>query len=252
MTIVSAEQTRVIELENVKNFRDMGGYLADGGTVAWGRLFRADGLNKLSDADLDVVDALGIRTVIDLRTSRELTDAGRFPVEKMPVAFHHVSVIDRTWHEEGREVGDDAAAFLTSAYRDMLGYGADRFAEALRLIALPEAGPLVFHCAAGKDRTGVLAALLLAALGVADEDIADDYALTKAGMDRLFAWARASRPEMLARINEAPAAWMAVEPEAIVRLLADLRRDFGSMEQYLSSIGVGQALVDELRAAYVV
>jgi protein-tyrosine phosphatase len=251
MTIIATAQVREIKLDNVKNFRDLGGYLTSHGSVAWGRLFRSDGLSMLSDADLDVVDALGIRTVIDLRTSRELTEVGRFPVERMPVAFHHVSVMDRTWHEDGRDVGDDAGSFLTLAYRDMLRWGADRFAEALRLLALPEAGPVVFHCAAGKDRTGVLAALLLAALGVDDEDIAEDYALTKAGMERLMAWAGENRPELISRMSEAPAAWMAVEPVAIRSLLADLRSDFGSIDEYLSSIGVGRAVVGDLRTAYL-
>jgi protein-tyrosine phosphatase len=109
----------------------------------------------------------------------------------------------------------------------------------------------VFHCAAGKDRTGVLAALLLGALGVSDDDIAEDYALTAAGMERLRAWAAINRPELLGRMAEAPAAWMAVEPEAIRRLLVDLRTEFGSITEYLSSIGIGHALVDDLRAAYI-
>jgi protein-tyrosine phosphatase len=251
MTVMATAQVREIELDGVKNFRDLGGYATIHGTVAWGQLFRSDGLNRLTDADLDVVDALGIRTVIDLRTSRELADVGRFPVEKLPVAFHHVSVIDQTWHEEGREVGDDAVAFLSSAYRDMLRSGADRFAEALRLLALPQAGPVVFHCAAGKDRTGVLAALLLAALGVSDDDIVADYAMTRDGMIRLREWAQANQPELIAKMATAPTAWMAVEPVAIQRLLGDLRAEFGSINEYLSSIGVGEAIVKDLHSAFL-
>ena len=92
------ETNRVITLEAVHNFRDLGGYpTVDGRVTRWRTLFRSDGLDRLTGADLEVVRELGIRTVIDLRTQGELDARGRFPVEAHPVAFHHLPGIDVTW-----------------------------------------------------------------------------------------------------------------------------------------------------------
>ena len=91
---------RQIRLGAVHNFRDLGGYPADGGTTRWGMIYRADGLFRLTPDDLRVVATLNLRTVIDLRTFRELEANGRFPFEHHPVDFVHVPVIDQTWSRE--------------------------------------------------------------------------------------------------------------------------------------------------------
>ena len=89
---------RLIALDGVHNFRDLGGYpTADGRTTRWGRLYRADGLFRLTTDDVEALRPLGLRTVVDLRTHEELELRGRFPVEAHPVAFHHIPVLDTTW-----------------------------------------------------------------------------------------------------------------------------------------------------------
>ncbi len=133
-----ARSGRWIEFVGAHNVRDLGGYrIADGRIIRHGRLFRADGLANLTDDDLDVIDALGIRTVIDLRSATELAERGRFPLERYPVAFHHLPIVDATWMETGVPVFPDTAAgavdFLVWAYHDMLATGADRFARAIDL-----------------------------------------------------------------------------------------------------------------------
>lgn len=242
---------RLVEFEAVHNFRDLGGYeVGDGRQIAWGRLFRADGLYRLGDADLDVVDALGIRTVIDLRSAGEVDDHGTFPVEKMPLSFHHLPIIDATWMtEEVPTFTDDdqgAIDFLTWAYSDMLDKGAERFATAISLIASPEAVPVVFHCAAGKDRTGILAALVLGGLGVDDATIVADYQLTAAAMERMRRWVEANHPDMLSRMHDAPSYMRAARPEAIESLLAEIRADHGTVRSFLTEIGVDDAAFDRL------
>jgi protein-tyrosine phosphatase len=242
---------RLVALDAVHNFRDLGGYeLADGRTIGWGRLFRADGLYRLTDDDLDVMDGLGIRTVIDLRSSSEVDTHGRYPVEKHPVAFHHLPIIDATWMQgeipEFSDTEQGAIDFLVWAYRDMLAKGADRFAHAIQLLAVPQAGPAVFHCAAGKDRTGIMAALILAGLGVDEDIVVADYALTAAAMERMGAWVRANHPEMAERMSDAPSFMLAARPEAIRQILVDLRTVHGSIRYYLSAIGVGTAQLDAL------
>lgn len=250
-TIEATDARRVVPLDAVHNFRDLGGYaMADGRTTAWGRIFRADGLQRLTDEDLDVVDAIGIRTVIDLRTSGEINERGTFPVQKLPVAWHHLSIIDATWHDTGIPDFDDdeqgGIDFLVWAYRDMLDQGADRFAHALHLLSVPGAGPAVFHCAAGKDRTGLLAALILGGLGVDHDVIAADYGLTLDGMDRLRAWLAHTDPDSLASMKTRPAMMFGAHPAAMSQILAELVEAHGSVPGYLDSIGIGPAALDAL------
>jgi len=242
---------RWIELVGAHNVRDLGGYLiADGRVTRHGRLFRADGLANLTDDDLDMIDALGIRTVIDLRSTTELTERGRFPLERYPVAFHHLPIVDVTWMETGVPVfpdtADGAVDFLVWAYHDMLAIGADRFARAISLLASAGATPAMFHCAAGKDRTGILAALILGGLGVDDDVIAADYGLTAIGMQRMRDWVEINAPESFELMNDRPAMMFSSDPAAIARLLAELRATHGSIAAYLSSIGVSAAVLADL------
>ncbi len=243
--------SRRIELEGSHNFRDLGGYqLGDGRRIRPGRLYRADGLANLTDHDLEIVDALGIRTVIDLRSSQELDERGRFPVERHPVNFHHLPIIDATWADADMPAFDDTAEgaveFLVWAYRDMLLAGADLFAHAIKVLATPAMTPAVFHCAAGKDRTGILAALILGGLGVDDDVIADDFALTATGMVRMRAWLEANAPDGFRMMNERPSFMFSSDPAAIRQFLADVRAVHGSVGNFLSSIGVGSAVMADL------
>src|SRR5215203_650688 len=172
---------RLIELEAVHNFRDLGGYPARGGTITrWHQLYRADGLYRMSAADIETVRALGLRTVVDLRSDAEIEKWGTFPRTAIEVTFAHHAVIDQTWDHEGHEDQTDHE-FLVWAYREMLAVGSPRFARAIEALAQPGALPAVFHCAAGKDRTGLLAALLLESLGVPRSVVLADYELTVQG-----------------------------------------------------------------------
>lgn len=248
---------RVVALEGAHNFRGLGGYvMADGRTVGWGRLFRADGLQRLTDHDLDLIDALGVRTVIDLRSAAEIEQHGSFPLRRHPVDFHALSIIDTTWGDaelpEFEESEQGEVDFLTWAYRDMLEVGGDRFGEAIRLLANPATMPAVFHCAAGKDRTGILAALILGGLGVDTDVIVADYALTRAGMERMLAWLAEHHEEMAKRMAEMPSFMLAAHPQAMANVLDGLTSEHGTIRSYLGTIGVDEtvlgALADSLAA----
>jgi protein-tyrosine phosphatase len=245
---------RLVGFDSVHNFRDLGGYLmSDGRRIGWGRLFRADGLYRLSDSDLDIVDALGVRTVVDLRSHAELDQHGHFPFERHPLSFHHLPIMDATWQrDEIPSVPDTEQGsidFLTWAYRDMLDNGADRFAHAFHVLAVPGATPAVFHCAAGKDRTGILAALILGGLGVDHDVIVADYELTAAAMIRMRAWVEMHRPEMSSRMGETPSFMLAAHPTAMRNTIEWLVAEHGSIQAYVSSIGVGRAVLDQMSAA---
>ena len=137
---------RLVALEAVHNFRDLGGYTTiDGRVTRWQTLYRADGLHRLTTADVEALRALGLHTVVDLRTDRELDERGTFPVDAYPVTFHHLPVIDVTWDPN---TGDesDPAEFLFHQYESLLAYGEPLFAKAFHLLGLPGALPAVFHC----------------------------------------------------------------------------------------------------------
>lgn len=244
---------RLISLEAVHNFRDLGGYPAgDDSVTAWSLLYRADGLYRLRAADLDVIRTLGLRTVIDLRSQAELDERGTFPRHKVPVDFTHLPIIDATWQVEEIAVDGTDGDFLVAAYRHMLTAGSRRFAMAIEQLAQPGALPAVFHCAAGKDRTGLLAALILGSIGVPRSVILGDYALTADGMDRMQAWASREFPDMASRMAETPSAFLAALPEALDHVLDELCSKHGSIRGFVLSIGVSDAVLEALSAALLV
>lgn len=247
--LTTIPRARTVALAGVFNFRDLGGYpTRDGRTVRWHTLFRADGLDRLTPGDVEMLRAYGLRTVIDLRMHHELEERGRFPVDTYPVTFHHLSVMDKTWDREGAARDDlPAADFLHARYTEMLDEAGSRYADALRLLAADEALPAVFHCAAGKDRTGLLAMLVLGTLGVGHDDIVEDYALTSATMDafRAHATRDPSAAEGLARM---PVMFFAADPDAMSRLLSDIESAHGSVRGFVQALGVGPDVIAALEA----
>jgi protein-tyrosine phosphatase len=245
---------RTITLEGAHNVRDLGGYpLADGRTIAWRRLLRGDGLHGLTESDVAVLAPLGLATVIDLRRDDEVAERGTFPTEMLPVALVRLPVMDTTWMQLERPdfsgADDPEVAFLCWAYEDMVAHGGRAFAAALSRLAGRDALPAIFHCAAGKDRTGVLAALLLAAIGVDDEVVAADYALTAVAMARMRRWYAVHQPDVAARMDEVPSMFFAARPEAMLRTLDHVRARHGSIAGYLAEYGVDPATIDGLADA---
>lgn len=237
---------RHIPLEGAVNFRDLGGYpAAEGQTVRWRTLFRADDLSGLSRPDRTLVRTLGVATVIDLRSRAEV-DRERFPVDEIPVAFHHVPLVARLPAFEEFRRGPD---FFAVHYLDIAHQAGDQIARALSIVAQPGAQPVIVHCAAGKDRTGVLVAVILALLGVDDHVIAEDYALSAAAMDALVRRLLERLPEQREAIAEVADVMFSADPSAITALLEGLRREHGTIERYAASYGAGPEVIAGLRTA---
>ena len=244
------EQQRHVVLDGAFNFRDLGGYATDEGrTISWRWLFRADGIHRLAGPDLDLVRSLGLRTVVDLRTFSELHEHGSFPAQQLGVAYHHLPILESVWAPDAFGPSDDAAAFLASRYSEMLAVGGPSIATALELLADPDNYPLVFHCAAGKDRTGVLAAVALDLVGVDDDDIVSDYALSRLGVDRMVEWVRTTRPDALQAMSAQPQAFLEAPPAAMELLLGAVRAEHGSMAGYVATLGITSDTLSALRAA---
>jgi protein-tyrosine phosphatase len=234
---------RVIALEGAVNFRDLGGYATvDGRQTRWRVLFRADGLSELSPTDFAVMRDLGIRTVVDLRSGYEV-EQSRFDVAAHPADFHHFPFIDQL---PDVETWDRQPGLLGAQYKEMLDDAAPQIISALGVLAAPEAQPAVFHCTAGKDRTGLLSALVLSLLGVPEETVVADYALSGEAMERLRAKLILKYPDgkdVIADIDEV----FSAEPDNMVELLRYLRERYGSVIEYAATVGVPDALVDRLR-----
>lgn len=243
------DDSRHVAMERLFNVRDLGGYqTGDGSSTRWRTLYRADGIHHASEADVERLLGLGLRTVLDLRTHGELEERGRFATEHTTLAYHHLPVLRETWDGWVDVAPDvDAVPFLAQRYEEMLDDGAAALAGALEVLAGPDAYPAVFHCAAGKDRTGVLAAVILGLLGVDDDTIAADYGLSKAAMDSLIEWMRANVPESLDAMTDQPAAFLDAPPRAMHLVLEVVTSRFGSMAGYVEAIGVSGDVVAQLR-----
>jgi len=233
------------------NFRDLGGYrTADGRMVAWRTLFRADGLNKLTDADVAQLGELGLATVIDLRTLDEAEQRGSFPVERVPVTYLGLPLTDVLPATE--ELPDwKEAAYVAARYGAMVSEGGPMLTSAIQALATGDALPAVMHCSAGKDRTGVLSALILAFLGVPDETIVADYTLSAAAMGRLLERLKAEYPEAQDAVEKYAPAILHVVPETMEQFLADLRLQYGTYDALAGSLGVTDA-VTTLRSTVLV
>jgi protein tyrosine/serine phosphatase len=238
-------------VEAVFNLRDLGGYpTRDGGTTRWRRLFRSDGLHRTDALGGEAVAALGIRRVIDLRTDDERVNDGFFTHRS--IEHVHIPIIETMWTMTELAAADEVD-FLLTGYRLMAAGNGARLGQALLFIADHGHEPLVFHCAAGKDRTGVLAALLLALVGVSDEIIAEDFALSGPAAQQMAAWYRANRTDVAERTarmgldRDQAMRLLSAEPATILTFLAELRAQHGSIEAYVGRHGVDRAAIDRLR-----
>jgi protein tyrosine/serine phosphatase len=223
---------RLVPFDAVFNFRDLGGYeTVDGRHVRPRAVFRSGPLQRLTAADLERIRKRGVRTVIDLRSTEELTEWGRFPVTA-DVEFRHIPLYE-----------NDARR----SYAQMATTGRGALATALRVIAECDEA-IVFHCGSGKDRTGILAALLLSALGVPDDSIGADYQLSELALAPSIAWAEANDPAMAAALANLPAEKRRSAPETITTFLDTLRDRHGSIEAFLAGAGLEPEVLEALRA----
>lgn len=242
-TDVHAEEpVRKLALGGCFNFRDLGGYRTEEGKrLRWRRLFRADGLTRLDAKDCAVLDELGLATVIDLRTSGEIDTRGRFPIEVLEVGYHHLPLMDVLPPDRDLERYGEPE-FVTTRYRQMFEEGSDALTRALRLLAEPTTLPAVFHCSAGKDRTGVLAALVLAFVGVPAATIVEDYALSGAAMLDLLAWLESENPDSAQALARYAPAVTSAPPESMAAFLALLEEDYGGFDGVATALDVTDAV----------
>jgi protein-tyrosine phosphatase len=257
----NGERDRRIRLPGTVNLRDVGGYPvtgkgaaggkeAGGGkgaggaeTVRWGTLLRSDALHRLDDSGRATLSALGLRTVIDLRTDDEVR-AAPSALDAAGVRTYHVPVFDAA--AIGRLPPE-----LAAVYRYMIDDCGAAIASAIGRLCGDSALPGLIHCTAGKDRTGLVVALVLEVIGVPDEVIAADYALSDAYLD-------ASTARAISRIRAVSGVgrWLdlgalGASPQVIHDALARVRSRSGSVSDYLIGNGLTARDLGNLRTALV-
>ena len=244
---------RAVPLEGAYNVRDLGGYeTADGRQVRWRTLFRAADIHALSPSDQSTLIDIGVGTVIDLRGSRELIEAPSVFKDRSDVQYRpHNMTGDALINRWGTiPVPADSSIRLSTMYSTVLDERGEMIKTILETVSQPNALPAVFHCTAGKDRTGVLAALLLGIARVPHDRIVEDYSLSAR-----FLYGTSTVPpdgsgaDKFPPFEEYQAMWC--PPAAMGLTLDHLESKYGGIGGYLSRIGVDDAALTRIRNALV-
>lgn len=258
----TGSDNRHIPFESCFNFRDVGGYPArDGQALCWGKLFRsADLCYMTAEEALGARNTPGIKTVIDLRASWEAESYGYGPLTESPVQYNNIPLFGNTRPEDNAKSYEALAknpAFQMPSLLDVYlmrlrepGFW-EMLAAILEIIVSPDSGPVVFHCVAGKDRTGVLAAMIQGYLGVADEDIIADYALTEEckappALNEMRTARIQANPRMAEMYKNLPADFLHALPETMEKVLEDIHREHESVRSFVAAQGVRPELLKKL------
>lgn len=235
------DRDRIINLEGVYNIRDLGGIAAEGGgTVRRGLLFRSDELSGLTEADSYRLGSLGIKTVVDFRSKSEIARTKSRRLKQARTLELNIDCGDSRaiLHSIGN---GDGTQVMKDVNRSLVHDNSQIFRAFFSLIADRDNLPLLFHCTAGKDRTGFAAAMFLSALGVSREDIFRDYMLSASGAEKKFSAALLAMPQ-LAQV-------VAVRPDYLLTAFEEIETNYGSLKNYLTA-GLGADL-DKMRDIFV-
>lgn len=242
---------RHFPFEGCFNFRDIGGYpAADGRTVRWGRYYRAGRQDRMTERDLERIADLGIATQIDLRRPDEVREQGRGPLQALGARYHNLAVIPEGGTDQlSRVVGDTGIS--GRRYLGYLEFGPKTWLRMFELFAEPGHHPLLVHCTAGKDRTGVSTAFLLSVLGVERAVIEADYILTNHDVPRQvdFLESTVGLPDGMDRQSLMQLA--GVPENAMGEFLDGLEERWGGPVEYLRSIGIEADTLEAIRSHFL-
>jgi len=233
---MSSPFVRHLNLSGASNFRDLGGYPGkDGRRVRWRQIFRSNHLGHLTQSDIAVLRELGVRSAFDFRgvDERNLANCAMPDIEvhSLPIEPTVVAALSERIASGSPPSAETAREIMQDCYRSFVRRSTGSF-QALFAHLLQDRAPLVIHCTAGKDRTEFACALILHALGVAEDLILEDYLLT----NRYYRY----DPNVSPLPIEVRQAIGTVEASFLIAAFEAARADFGSVENYLSAgLGVG-------------
>ncbi len=246
---MSDPPARHLNLAGASNFRDLGGYPGkDGRTVRWRRIFRSNHLGHVTKTDIEILRGLGLKSAFDFRGTEERAAAicgvAGIAVHSLPIEPTVVAALRARLAWGVALSSADALDVMRDSYRNYVRYSTPSF-RALFAHLLEDRAPLVIHCTAGKDRTGFACALILHALGVPNEVIAEDYLLTNRFYRRDPSASRDLPDEVSQVLGSVQASFLAAGFEAI-------RADYGDLESYFTcGLGLGAAERAGLEARYL-
>src|SRR6266702_581500 len=230
---------RHLNLAGASNFRDLGGYPSkDGRAVRWRQIFRTTPLGHLTEADIEVLRGLGLKCAFDFRGTEERVAAmcgvEEITVHSLPIEPTVVAAL-RARRASGAALSSaDALDVMRDSYRNYVRQNTPNF-RALFAHLLEDRAPLVIHCTAGKDRTGFACALILHALGVPDDMIADDYLLT----NRFYRRDRTASSDLPDEVKQVLGT---VQTSFLAAAFEAIDADYGNLETYLrDGLGIGAA-----------
>ena len=248
----SLEPRRHLDLEGAYNIRDIGGYAtSDGRSTRWQILLRADSLHRLAPASVTALIEYGLRTVIDLRTTDELQQAPDVLSNSSDFNYIHRNILGdpRASETSGSRPPLVDAKMLFELYTTMLDQRRAVIIETLETLAAPGALPALFHCFAGKDRTGLITALVLGLAGVPAETIAEDYALSSGYLSKRYFDPEAA-PEIDAlgfTFEQFQREVCYCSPDLMLETLRYIDERYGGAERYVRDGGLTQEQIDRLR-----
>ena len=240
---------RLVHLSGTHNFRDTGGYRVGASVARRGRLFGSDVMHGIDDARRGKLVELGVSRVVDLRSDHEI-DAAPNLVDGLGITVHRVPVFDGA--APTAQIPQDIT--VGALHRHIVDERRPRLVEAIRLIPyVPDDGSVVVHCTAGKDRTGLVVALVLAAARVARGDVVSDYAQTEGHLRG--AWADAMLAAIAAKgfeLTPGLIEMVTASPASVMdEVLADLEAAHGTVAGYLRANGLSEAELSALTTSIV-
>lgn len=234
---------RLISLEGARNIRDLGGYPVKNGVTRPGVFFRGDSTADLTDGDIALLKGRGLSLVIDLRSSMETLHAPS-RLQRPGIRYVNIQMLD---HVNSGPLGGRFPASMGEVYEALLEHDREDYRSIFTLLAECD-GAALFHCTAGKDRTGVVAMLLLDLAGVPEKHIVEDYVATDA-----FLWD--SYEEKIRDFEKKgiriPAYALRADRENIVYAMRQLEDRFGGAENYLRGCGVEREQIRAIREKFV-
>lgn len=246
---MSESPARHFNLAGASNFRDLGGYPAkDGCTVRWRQIFRSNHLGHVTEADIEVLRGLGLKSAFDFRGAEERIAAmcglAEIAVHSLPIEPTVVAALRARLAAGATLSSADALEVMQDSYRNYVRYNTQNF-RALFAHLLEDRAPLVIHCTAGKDRTGFACALILHTLGVPDDLIAEDYLLT----NRFYRRDPAASNDLPEDVKQVLAS---VEASFLAAAFDAISADYGDLESYLrDGLGIRAGERAELKTRYL-